>query len=280
MPIQPFIPSQGLAGWKFLQTTLDKQVETFNKSPDLQLDLDYFNENAGDVETLDDLMGDRRLLTVALGAFGLGEEINKGAYVRKILEEGTESRTSFANRLGNTDYLAFAKNFAVDSEGKMSISDDLKTLVSEAYQERRFEVEVGNIDNSLRLSLNFKREIQAYAGQGVSEKAGWFRVLGSVPMRTVVEGAFNLPSEFSALDVDKQVEILTDKAQQKFGTKSIDAFLDPNNVEDTINQYLLREQISNGPSGSTPGSTALALLGGGTSGLGSSGLFNLLLSNT
>lgn len=280
MPIQPLIPSQGLAGWKFLQTTLDKQVETFNKSPDIQLEIDYFNENAGTVETLDDLMGDRRLLTVALGAFGLGEEINKGAFVRKVLEEGTADRSSFANRLGNTDYLALAENFAVDSEGKLSISDNLKANITESYQERRFEVEVGNQDNSLRLALNFKREIDNYAGTGQTERGGWFRVLGSVPMRTIVEGAFNLPSEFAALDIDKQVDILTDKAQQRFGEKSIDVFTDPANVEDTINQYLLREQIQNGPSGFTSGSTALAILGGGGSaGLGSSGLFNLLLSN-
>jgi len=280
MPIQPLIPSQGLAGWKFLQNTLDKQVETFNKSPDIQLDIDYFNENAGEVETLDDLMSDRRLLKVALGAFGLGEEINKGAFVRKILEEGTADRSSFANRLANTDYLALAENFAVDTEGKLSISDNLKSQVSDSYQERRFESEVGNVDNSLRVALNFKREIETYAGQGQSERGGWFRVLGSVPMRTIIEGAFNLPSEFAALDVDKQVDILTDKAQQRFGEKSIDVFTDPEKVEDVINQYLLREQINNGPSGFTSGSTALALLGGGgNAGLGSSGLFNLLLSN-
>lgn len=280
MPLQPLIPSQGLAGWKFLQNTLETQTETFNKSSDLQLDIDYFNENVGDVETLDDLMGDRRLLKVALGAFGLGEEINKGAYVRKILEEGTADSSSFANRLANTDYLALASNFAVDSEGNLSVSDNLKSLVVESYQERTFEVEVGNIDNSLRLAMNFKREIDTFADKGLSQDAGWFRVLGSVPMRTIVEGAFNLPSEFSALDVDKQVEILADKAQQRFGDKTIDVFADPEIVEDMINQYLLREQINNGPSASTPGMAALSLLSSGGSGLGSSGLFNLLLSNS
>lgn len=283
MPIAPTIPTTGLLGWNFLQNTIDRQQETFNRSPDIKRDLDYFNENAGSVETLDDLMGDRRLLSVALGAFGLGEEINKGAYVRKMLAEGADEPTAFAVRLANTDYLALASNFQVDSEGNLAISDTLKSLVNDAYQERQFEASVGEVDNSMRAAMNFQREIGTYAGQGLSEAAGWFRIMGSQPMREVIEGAFNLPSEFSALDIDRQREILADKSQQLFGDRSIDVFTDLEKVDKVINQYLLREQIENGGANSfSPQSAALSLLtsaAGGGSGLGSEGIFNLLLSN-
>ena len=37
-----------------------------------------------------DLVADRRLLKVALGAFGLEGEIDKKAFIRKVLEEGTD----------------------------------------------------------------------------------------------------------------------------------------------------------------------------------------------
>ena len=133
----------------------------------------------------------------------------------------------------------------------------------------------------MRLALNFQREIQDFVGQGSSENAGWFKLMGSVPMRTVLEGAFNLPKEFAALDVDRQKEVLSDKAQQAFGGKSIEVFSDPAAVDKVIKDYLLREQINAGPSPSTPGFAALSILGQSNSGsgVGTSGLFNLLLSN-
>ncbi len=278
MAFTPVIPNGGLAGWSFLQRTLDRQEDIFSKSPDIKRDIEYFKNNIQNVETLDDLMQDRKILKVALGAFGLGEEISKGAFVRKILDEGIAEQSTFARRLNNPDYIEMAKAFNFD-EGQLSLSETDINRITTQYERQNFEIEVGNVDDSMRLALNFQREIQDLAGAGLSENAGWFRLLGSVPMRTVIEGAFNLPTEFAALDIDKQKEILSDKAQSKFGGKSIDVFTDPEAVDRVINDFLLRKQIESGPSTSTPGFAALSILGQSNSGVGSSGLFNLLLSN-
>jgi len=280
MAFTPVIPNSGLAGWSFLQRTIDRQEEVFAKSPDIARDIEYFQNNIQNIETLDDLMQDRKILKVALGAFGLGEEISKGAFVRKIIEEGTTERSSFANRLNNPDYIELAETFNFEA-GTLSLSDADIEKISSQYQRQNFEIEVGNVDETMRLALNFQREIQDFVGQGLSENAGWFRLMGSVPIKTVLEGAFNLPQEFSALDVDKQKDILSDKAQKLFGGKTIEVFSDPEAVEKVINDYLLREQINAGPSQSTPGFAALSILGQSNSGsgVGTSGLFNLLLSN-
>lgn len=280
MAFKPVIPNGGVAGWSFLQRTLDRQEDIFSKSPDIKRDIDYFKGNIQNVETLDDLMQDRKLLKVALGAFGLGEEISKGAFVRKILDEGASDQKSFARRLNNPDYIELAKTF--DFEGdSFSLDQTAIDKISDQYERQSFEIEVGEVDDSMRLALNFQREIQDLAGTGLSENAGWFRVLGSVPVRTVIEGAFNLPSSFSSLDIDRQKDILVDKAQAKFGGKSIEVFNDPDAVDGVINDFLLRKQIESGPSASTPGYAALSILGQSNSGsgVGTSGLFNLLLSN-
>lgn len=276
MPFTPVIPATGLAGWNFLKISRESQTEIFNKSPDIARDVEYFKENIGSVETLDDFMSDRRLLKVALGAFGLGEEINKGAFVRQVLAEGTADGRAFAVRLNNQDYLDMANVFAVDSEGNLSIDSDTAENIIADYQTGAFEVEVGTVDNTMRLAMNFEREMGELASSGVSENAGWFKVMASVPMRTVIEGAFNLPTEFSQLDLDRQKEILSDKANSLFGGKSVDIFSDPENMEKAIRRYLLTEQINSGPDSSTPGFAALSILGGG---IGSAGIANLLLSN-
>jgi len=277
MAFTPVIPSSGLAGWSFLKSTHISQTEIFNRSPDIQRDIDYFSENFSNVSTLDDFMSDRRLLRVTLGAFGLGEEIDKGAFVRKILEEGTTDNQAFAVRLNNPDYLDLAQTLIVGEDGSLNVDADTATQIIQKYQTEAFEIEVGTVDNAMRLALNFEREIAELAGSNLSENAGWFKAMASVPVRTVLEGAFNLPTGFSQLDLDRQKEILSEKAQSLYDGKSIDIFDDPEVIENTIRRFLLRQQIEAGPSASTPGFAAISILNGG---LGSSGITNLLLSNS
>jgi len=277
MPFTPVIPASGLAGWNFLKSSLPLQTEIFNRSPDIQRDIDYFTDNIGSINTLDDFISDRRLLRVSLGAFGLDEEINKGALVRKVLEEGTEDRGAFAVRLNNTNYLNYANVFKFDSEGKFQPSDGFVQNVVSQYRERQFEVELDNVDPNLRLASNFERDIVNIAETASTARAGWFRVLGSAPLREVVESVFNLPSSFSQLNIDKQVEILQDRSLQRFGSRGVDVFSDNANVEKSIQRFFLQKQIESGPSASARGATALTLLSGG---LGSAGLANLILSNS
>ncbi len=174
MPFAPVVPFGGLAGWQVLERTLGRQQEQFNKSPDLQREIDYFKENIGNVTSTAEFVGDRRLLAVALGAFGLSGEINKQAFVRKVLDEGTVDPQSFANRLGNTDYLEFAKTFSFGNEGGFVPTTNRINDIADKSLELQFEEAVGETDPSMRLALNFKREMTELASRDISENAGWF----------------------------------------------------------------------------------------------------------
>lgn len=279
MPFAPVIPLDGLSGWRFLERTQTQQQALFNKSPDIQREIDYFKANIENVSSSAELVGDRRLLAVALGAFGLSEEINKQAFVRTVLDGGTFDPQSFANRLGNSNYIEFAETFSFGNEGGFVTTSGRIDNIVDKFLETQFEESVGDVDNSMRLALNFKREMGELAGQGLSRDAGWFRAMGSLPIRAVLESAFNLPAEFSQIDLDQQKDVLISKARQFFGSDSIDVFADPEVMDETLNRFHLREQINNGPSANTPGMAALTILGGG-GGIGASGILNLLLSNS
>lgn len=276
MPYSPVIAGTGLNAWRFLKASEETQTAIFDRSPDIERDIEYFTENISEVSNLDDLMSDRRLLKVALGAFSLGDEINKGAFVRKVLEDGTETTSAFAVRLNNPDYLELAKTFAVGDDGSVSVSSSQIADMVDKYKTKEYEVAVGNVDNNMRLALNFERSIAELASAELSEDAGWFKAMASVPIRTVLEGAFNLPTGFSQLDIDRQKEILSDKSNALFGGKTVDIFKDPEVIDQTIRRFLLTEQLNSGPSSSTPGFAAISILNGG---LGSTGITNLLLSN-
>ena len=83
MTFQPVIPFGGNAGWSFLQRTLESQQATFEKGTVLRRDVDYFRENIGNISTAADLVADRRLLNVALGAFGLDDDLPNKAFIQK-----------------------------------------------------------------------------------------------------------------------------------------------------------------------------------------------------
>mgnify|MGYP006142551315 FL=1 len=80
---QPIVPSGGLVGWRFLQRTYESQADNFNQSTQLQRDTEYFRENIASISNAEDLVADRRLLTVALGAFGLDADLGNKFFIKK-----------------------------------------------------------------------------------------------------------------------------------------------------------------------------------------------------
>jgi hypothetical protein len=274
MSFQPQIPLGGPAGWRFLQRTQATQQAAFDTGPQLQREIAYFTETIGTVTSAAELVADRRLLKVALGAFGLEAEIDKRAFLRKALESDLADPASFASRLTASGYKEMAAAFgfgrpAGPRTGEAGFAEGIAT----AYRTRAFEAAVGATNNDMRLAMNFRREMATLSQGAVG--GSWYTVLASKPLREVLEKAYGLPSEFGRIDVDRQRDVLRDKTSALFGRPDLAVFADPANVETAIDRFLARAQIEAGPSGASPGATALTLLqGAGAS--GSAGLLNLL----
>ncbi len=274
MSFQPAIPLPGIAGWRFLERTQASQQAAFEKGPELQREIAYFADNIATVTSAADLVADRRLLKVALGAFGLEGELDKKAFIRKVLEEGTTEPRAFANRLTEPSYRKLAEAFGFgDPAGARTADSGFAAKITQAYRTRAFEAAVGETSNDLRLAMNFRREM-AEMSKG-PDGASWFAVLGSKPLRAVFEKAYGLPEAFAKIDVDRQREVMRDKTGAMFGTDNLTAFQDPAAVEKVIDRFLARAQLEAGASASGPGSAALTLLQNANGG-GSQGLFNLL----
>lgn len=275
MTFIPAIPLGGYLGWRVFENTADRQFETYKNSPQVVRNMEYFRENISSAVTPEDLVSDRRLLTVALGAYGLSEEINKRAFIEKILEEGTDLSDAFANRLSDSRWRAFAKDFGYGNFTGTNVTlSSFREKVANDYLERSFEERVGDANTDIRLAMNFRREIAAIAEGPNVDTVGWFQIMGQKPLRTVMEAAFGLPASIGQADIDKQEELFQRKADQFFGGKSAAVFKDPLKVEDALRRFFLQTEIQNGPSASTPGSAALSILSAGGQAQ------NLFLSNT
>lgn len=262
MTFQPYVPTGGLAGWRFLQATIDTQKAAFERAPLRQRDLDYFAEKIGEVRTPEDLIGDFRLLSVALGAFGLSDDIGSKFLIRKVLEEGTLERDALANRLSDKRYREFSKAFGFgDFPTPNTVLSDFPDKIAARYADQAFEKAVGETNETMRLALNAQREFVAVAEGAESERTKWFTILGTPPLRKVLEGAFGLPLSFGALDIDKQLEVFQRRSREEFGAESLAELAEPETMARLLDRYTAISGLTEfgGSSGFTP---ALVLLRG------------------
>jgi Protein of unknown function (DUF1217) len=272
---QPVVPLPGIAGWRFLERTQGKQQAAFENGAELKREIAYFEANIASVKTAADLVADRRLLKVALAAFGLDGEIDKKAFIRKVLEEGTIAEDALATRLTDPAWRRFSAAFGFGDGGAKTGAAGFAAGIVAAYKTRAFEAAVGQADNNMRLALNFRREIAALAA---GEGGSWYTVLGSRPLRQVFEKAFGLPAAFGQIDIDKQAEVMRDRTDRLFGSDSLAAFQDQAAVDKLIDRFLARAQIEEGAVATGPAAAALTLLQSMQSGGASSGLQNLFAS--
>ncbi len=275
MTFAPILPVGGIAGLRFLDRTFERQFAVFTQSPEIQRTVAAFEERASTITTLDGLMADREVLQVVLGAFGLEEDLDKRAFVRKVLEEGSLEPRAFANRLADPAYRDMAAELGFGDLGGRLVLTDVRERLVRRYETRAFERAVGEGDVDLRLALTFRREIARISASETAETTGWLRVVGSQPLRRVVELAYGLPQQFGLLDIDRQVADLEAETRRRFGVESPAAFLDGAAVEEVLSRFLLRAQIERGiaTTAAAAGPTAVQILQAG--GLGTATSANL-----
>lgn len=262
MSFQPALPVGGYAGWQFLKRTMETQQAQFARAPVVQRDSEYFRVRIGEITSAEDLVDDRRLLRVALGAFGLDDDLPNRFFIRKVLEEGTQDRGALANRLSDARYREMSEAFGLGPGATRGARDPaFADRLLAAFETRQFERAVGLQNEELRLALNLTRDLANLAGRDSSERAKWLTVLGNPPLRQVFETAFGLPKGFGLLDVDRQVEVMQTRAGKVFGDSGVKQFADPDRMEQLVRRYLLRAQIETGGIGpTTRGFAAVQLL--------------------
>lgn len=261
MTYQPALPLPGYAGWTFLKRTLPAQTQALQASPEMKRDEAYFREKIASINTAEDLVKDRRLLKVALGAFGLEGDLNNRFFIRKVLEGGTLKADSLANRLADKQYLKLADAFGFGdfATPRNKLSDFADKTIA-LYRTRQFESAVGQQNGDFRLALNAERELGALAAKSSSNDTKWFTVLGSPPLRKVFETALRLPASIGSIDIDRQLAVFKSRAEGKFGSSDLAQFKDPAKLETLLRSFLLASEQTTYSSTTQPAARALQML--------------------
>lgn len=267
MSYQPVLPSEGYVGWQFLQRTRAAQQTAQSSTPAARRDETYFRERIAGINSAEDLVKDRTLLRVSLTAFGLQDDLPNRAYLQKVLESSIYDPKSFVNRLTDKRYYQFAQAFGFAD--RMVPRNKFQGFASEIltqFRDRSFEVAVGEQSEDMRLALALQRDLPQLAVKSVSDTARWFTVLGTPSLRNVFERAFNLPSSFGQLDLDRQADILRRRTEGLTGANTVEQFAQPEALAALTKRFLLMGQITQiqGLSGQ---SAALSLLQAGQASL-------------
>ena len=256
------LPLSGYTGWAFLKRTQARQMAMAEANPVNQRDAAYFRSKIASINSAEDLVKDRRLLTVALGAAGLSDDINNRYFIRKVLESDTLDPKSLANKLGDKRYAELAETFGFGTfdtpRNKLS---DFADQILENYQNQQFETAVGEVNGSYRISLYAERTLPELAAANSSDTTKWYKIVGSEPLRTLFQTAFGLPTSFGSLDIDQQVSALRSKAKTVFGASDLAQFAEPAKMDKLLKTYLIRAEMSEGLSTlSARGAGALQIL--------------------
>lgn len=165
MSFAPTVLGSGPGGFAFLERTRARQQSLFQQTPQIARETNTFATRIASVQSSEELMADRSLRQVALGAFGLEDDIDNIGFIQKILDSDLSDSSSLANRLADKRYLALAQSFNFAGEGgarlpnektadeitqqlqSLASSDDLmsdRTLLRSALQKFGLEDYSGN----------------------------------------------------------------------------------------------------------------------------------------
>jgi len=193
-----------LAAFKSYQKDEVSARKTFAAREDIQRDISAFKKSAAKLESVDDLLKDRKTLGFLLQSFGLESEINNPGKLKAIINSDPDDVNSFANRLADSRFGELAKFLDTTEFGVSNLKvSDKQTKVIDNYLTTAFEKSLAAQNPAARDALFFLRRI------GTVENT--FEILGDLPLRTIVTEALNLPREIARQSVDKQASLIEAK---------------------------------------------------------------------
>ncbi len=189
--------------------TIENNLASYQKltadQPAVKTATDYYQANIGAVTSIDQFVSNYRLLSYALQAYGLGDQINNTALIKQVLEQGTSSSKALANTLPNQNWKAFANafNFSASGASSPTSSSSVATTVAD-YTEQQLEANEGQSDPGVQLALYFQRVAPTVtSGYGI---------LADQNLLEVEQTIFNLPSTFDVSKLDSEATELTNLA--------------------------------------------------------------------
>jgi hypothetical protein len=183
--------------YRLIAGSLDRSLAQTLKRPEVARETEYYLQTIGSIVTIDAFIKDTRVFNYAMTAFGLDDMAHAKAFMRKVLTEGVADEKSFAHRLADDRFLAFARTFDFAGKGaQTTAANDAVQGVVYRHVRQVLELSAGEDNEGVRLGLYFLRE-----APNVTTAYG---LLADPALWQVVRTVFGFPPEMANADVEKQ----------------------------------------------------------------------------
>ncbi|MFM9845332.1 MAG: DUF1217 domain-containing protein [Dongiaceae bacterium] len=193
--------SSAVQGYRLIEKTLDRQMESFEKSPTVKREIDYVRDRLKTIDSAEELVGDYRVMRFVMSAFGLDSQVNAKALIKRVLAEGWRESGAMANKLVDPRYREMARAFDFKESGSTIVkSKALADSLVDRFVTNEFEKSAGEGNPAVRYALYFKRKAASITS--------WYQVLGDRPLFEVVRTVLGVQTLGPATDLDRQVKFL------------------------------------------------------------------------
>jgi hypothetical protein len=221
-----------LLQYQLVTSDLTRSLKTVTADPMVERNTEYYLENIDSINSIEDFLGNDRIYSYAMKAFGLEDMTYAKAFMRKVLEEGIDERTSFANQLTDDRYRQFAETFNFVRYGETAtVFSRAQEGVTEAYARQSLEEREGNSNEGVRLALYFARKAEDISSA--------YDILSDKALAETVYTALGLPDAFAMSDLDKQAAYIENHVD-------IEKLQDPEYLNDFLERFSTLYDLENG----------------------------------
>jgi hypothetical protein len=172
-----------------------------------QKDATDYQQSIGDIDSVSDLLANRKMVDFILVAKGLDPAKVTTAYLKKIFASDLNDPKSFANTESDPRFAEIAASFNFDSKGNVARlpmvgpqKHDQFLATQKNYLEQSLEQQQGDTNPGVRLALYFQR----IAGNITSA----YDILADKALSEVFRTTFDLPDQMAAMQIDQQAKIV------------------------------------------------------------------------
>ncbi len=218
-------------------------------------DTTYYLKTLADIDSVSDLLANRKMIDIALVARGLEPEKLTDEYLAKIFHSDLSDPKSFANTQSDPRFAEIVASFNFDKEGNVArlatIGPQKRDQLLETqnkYLQQNLETQQGDTNPGVRLALYFQRK----AGSITSA----YDILADKALSEVFRTIFNLPDSVGSMEVDQQAKVVEKYLKLK-------DLADPVKLEKLLGRFSVMYDLKTNGQSTSP---ALAILqGSGTS---------------
>lgn len=200
-----------LLNYRLYTNNLAQTLDRLESQSQVEKARSYYDANIGKVASVDEFLGDYKLYSYAMTAYGLEDQIGSKGFMRKVLESDLSDVNSFANKLVDKRYREFAGAFSFGAATAPVVQTaSQRDLVVEAYGERvsrsapiaaraagQLEAAIGRATSLADIAADRPALEVAMRAVGIGDPSR----ISTDYVRSVLDGtaATPLPAEFAAL---------------------------------------------------------------------------------